>query len=154
MAESHFLSALKQRRGEYLEQLNAIRAKMTGLEADESEALAMLDHVDALLRVEAPDLDLDGIGPRRKRVPHPRSGVAGADGGRGTFSSAVLTTLRRRGAPMSAREVFEALQTTYADRDQGKLLRDVSVYLSNKKKAGLLRAVAYDGRSVRYMVAA
>jgi hypothetical protein len=94
-------------------------------------------------------LALDTIKPRRKRDRHPRGGAAGADGGHGTFGSAVLTTLRRGGAPMSTREVFKALQPVYAHRDQVKLLRDVSVYLSNKKKQGLLQAVANDGEALR-----
>jgi hypothetical protein len=38
--------------------------------------------------------------------------------------------------------------------DPGKLLRGIGTFLSMKKKAGLLKAVANDGEGVRYVVAA
>ncbi len=154
MAESHFLSALKQRRADYLGELQAIQASMAELEAKEAETIDILTCVDALLRKEAPDLALDSIRPRKRREPHPRSGSADDTDGRVPLTKAILKMLRTRRVPMSAREVFEAVQSEYADGNDAKLLRGISTFLSMKKKAGLLRAVQNSGEGVRYAVAA
>jgi hypothetical protein len=154
MAESHFLSALKQRRSEDLGQLQSIQMKMSELEASEAEVLRVLADVDGLLHVEAPDLALESIQPRKRRESHPRTGGIGESGGRAPLSQAILKTLRTRWTPTSAREVFEAVRNAYEYGNKTKWLRNVSTFLSVKKKVGLLRAVANDGEGVKYLVAA
>ena len=87
MAESHFISALKQRRGDYLGELQAVQASMSELEAKEAEMVGMLEHVDALLRKEAPDLELETIRPRK----------------RGSLTHAAAVPVTRAGGRPSAR---------------------------------------------------
>ena len=77
-----------------------------------------------------------------------------SDGKQPPLTKAVLRTLRMRKQPMSAREVMEALRDSYSSRDEGRMLRTISTFLSIKKKEGLLQAVANDGDVTRYMVAA
>ena len=155
MAESHFVSALRQRRADCLGELEEIRAKLAEMDARESSLVGKLGHLDALIQDEAPELLLEAVKPRRPRGPHPRSGSAGPDGKRHALSQAILRTLRTRKDAMSAREVKEAVQPDFADQDDTKLLRNVSVFLSNKKKAGLLHAsTGNDDGPVRYRVAA
>jgi hypothetical protein len=89
MAESHSASTLKQRRGECLGRLQSIRTKMTQLEASEAETMDLLGHVDALLRKEAPDLALGSIRPRKRREPHPRSGISAEKDGRTPVTQAI-----------------------------------------------------------------
>ena len=151
MAESHFVSALRQRRADCLGELNEVRKTLAELEAREAALFEKMGHVDALIRDEAPELLLEIIKPRKPRGPHPRSG----GGGRTPLSQAVLRTLRTRKTPMSAREVKDELQAAFPDQDEPKLLRNVSTFLSIKKKAGLLEAAATDdGGPVRYRIAA
>lgn len=150
MAESHFVSALRQRRADCLGELNEVRKTLAEMEAREAALVEKLGHVDALIRDEAPELLLETIKPRKPRGPHPRSGGTG----RTPLSQAVLRTLRTRKAPMSAREVKEELQVVFPDQDELKLLHNVSTFLSVKKKAGLLEAATDDGGLVRYRIAA
>ena len=154
MAETHFLGALKQRRADYLGDLQAIWAEIAALEVREDEAVSLLGHVDALLRVEAPDLDLEGVRPRKRRGPHPRAQVGTSDGERRVpVTKAVLRLLRTERVGMTVGEVVDRLRASdYPDMDDGKLTRNVRLFLSAKKSAGVL--TSNDERPLRYAVAA
>ena len=123
MAESHFLSALKQRRGECLGELAKIRSAISDLEESEGRLIAKLGHVDALLLDEAPELALDTIRPRKPREPHPRSGSDGRDPAekRLSIAKATLRVLRTGGSPMTVNGIMKHLLHDYPDSTEKAL---------------------------------
>ena len=151
MAESHFVSALKQRRAEHLGQLEAVRVDIARLEALETETISLLGHVDALLRVEAPDFRIETVRPRKPRAPqsHKRD-----DGKRLPVTQAVLRLLRTEGVPLTVDEVVGHLRSDYADIGEKKLLQNVRMFMSSKKTAGVLHANENEGRPLRYGISA
>ncbi len=156
MAETHLVSGLKQRRAERLGELEDVRTKLAELETEEREILAMLAHVDALLAVEAPGLELARIRPRKPRGPLPGKG-----GGRGAGNSkripvtqAVLRVMRTEQVPMSVDEVVVCLRREYGDVEERKLLQSVRGFLSTKKASGILTASEDGIGPLRYAIAA
>ena len=154
MADTHLLSALKQRRADCLGDIRSVQADMAALEAREAALMSFLGHVDALLRAEAPDLDLETIRPRKRRDPHRRAQVGTPDGEkRLPVTKAVLRLLRTEPVPMTVDEVVKKLRSTdYAEMDDQKLTQNVRMFLSAKKSAGVL--VATGERPLRYAIAA
>ena len=150
MADSHFVSALRQRWADRLGELEQARLAIAGLEAEEAAIAEKLTHLEAMIRDEAPELLLETIKPRKPRAPKPDD----AGGTRMPLSKAILRTLRLKKKAMSAREVRDALREDYADQGDVKLLRNVSTILSVKKTAGLLSALQTDDGILRYQAAA
>ena len=156
MAETHLVSGLKQRRAERLGELEDIRARLAELEGKEQELLAMLAHVDALLTVEAPDLELARIRPRK-----PRAARASSGGGHGVGNSkripitqAVLRVMRTEQVPMSVDEVVVCLRRDYSDVEERKLIQNVRAFLSTRKASGVLTASEDGIGLLRYAIAA
>lgn len=148
MAESHFVSGLKQRRAEHLGHLQQLREEIAHIEAKERELLDTLGHVDALLRTEAPDLRLEQIKPRGS------SGEVGHAGGTKELpvTKAVLRLLRTEGMAMTVDEVVERLAPDYPNIERKKLIQNVRMFMSSRKNAGVLTA---DGsKPLRYAIPA
>lgn len=156
MAESHFLSGLKQRRAERLGGLETIRAEIAALEAREVETVEQLSHLDALLKSEDPSIKLDAIRPRKARGSSPRFGAVrpGDDAKRLPVTKAVLRLLRTEGIAMTVDQVVARLEPDYADLERKKLVQNVRMFMSAKKSAGVLHANEDEGRPLRYGIAA
>lgn len=148
MAEGHFISGLKQRRAEHLGRLQQLRDEIANLEAEERELLDTLGHVDALLRIEAPDLRLDLIKPRKPRDP---KRVATSKGRGGVpITKAVLRLLRIEGSGMTVEEIAERLSSDYPELERKKLVQNIRIFLSARKGSGTL--VTDEGRPLRYAI--
>ena len=149
MAEAHFVSGLKQRRAEYLGNLQQLQDEIAKLEAKEREVLDLLGHLDALLKFEAPEVRLDQIKPRKPRD----SSRATTDKGRQgiPLTKAVLRVLRTEDSAMSVDEVVDRLSPDYPDIERQKLVRNVRLFLSARKKSGAL--VGNGSRPLRYSIA-
>ena len=153
MAESHFVSAMKQRRADYLGDLQRLQVEMATLEGRETDLISLLGSVDALLPVEAPEFDLDDVRPRKRRDPHPRAQAGSPDGEkRLPVTKAILRVLRTEKVPMTVEDVVDRLRTDYADIGERKLAQNIRTFLSSKKAAGIL--ASNDERPLRYTVAA
>lgn len=139
MAETHFLSGLKERRSDFLGQVEAVRRQIIELEAREQELLNLLSHVDRLLVHEAPDLSLDTVKARRPRGPHPRSGSGSRED---SVSRAALDTLRRSDSAMTVDEISERIASGFGRTPAKQLKQNIRAALSNAKKLGLLTAQA------------
>lgn len=83
MADTHVISALKDKRGELAGQID-------GLQDQLRQAMIDLDHIDASLRMFDPDIELDEIKP--KPLP-PRHRAF-----KGQVTRAILAMLRKEGA--------------------------------------------------------
>ena len=98
MADLHVVSALRAKRGKLAGQIDALQDQLR-------EAMIAVDHVDATLRMFAPDIDLDEIKP--KPLP-PRHHAF-----KGQVTRAILAMLRAEGA-MDAKAITIRLM---AERD-------------------------------------
>jgi hypothetical protein len=156
MAESHFVSGLKQRRSDRLGELEQTRKDIAEHEQRERSLLEVIEHIDALLTVEDPNIAIDRIKPRKPRGPHPRSGGgrSGPGGNRIPITQAVLRLLRTRRVAMTAQEVIATLQPDYADHDKRKLAQNVRMFLSTKKREGVITAAANGDGLLGYVIAA
>ncbi len=152
MAENHYVSALKQRRGVAMGQLSDIEEKIAQLEAERDGILGMLEHVDALLLHEDPTIQLDAI---KRRWPRPTRTGREPERKKMSVSKAILRLLRTEGVPMAAREISEHLVQEFPERNKEKLRAYVRTLLSNMKREEELDAAANnDGGGVRYFIAA
>ena len=147
MAETHFISWLKQRRAESLGELEDLRKKLADLEAAETKLLDRIEHIDALIKHEDPSFPLDSIKPRKPRTPHPRSGGgrSGPHGERMPVVQAVLRAFRKSTAPMSIEDVLAKVRQDYPNHDEAKLLANIRVYVHTKVREGLLVSLDRDG---------
>ena len=112
MAESHVVSALVAKRSE-------VAGLIADLERKTAQHRADLVHVDAVLRLYAPNLEPDCIPSRAVRR---RNGWFKS----GELVRMVLDTLRVAPAPMPAREIAAAVMVRHgldpADRHTGRLI--------------------------------
>lgn len=155
MAETHLVSGLKQRRAERLGELEEVRARLSELEAQEQKLLEMLAHVDALLVVEAPDLELARIKPRKPRTSRvPGTGRSEQGAKRIPITKAILRLMRTEQLPMSVDEVVVCLRRDYGDVEERKLVQNVRAFLSTKKTSGVLTASEDGAKTLRYAIAA
>lgn len=136
---------------EHLGHLQQLREEIAHLEAKERELLDTLGHVDALLRIEAPELRLEQIKPRKPRDASRGTGRAGGTKGI-PVTKAVLRLLRTEVTAMTVDEVVERLAPDYPDIECKKLMQNVRMVMSSRKNAGVL--VADEGRPLRYAIAA
>jgi hypothetical protein len=141
MAESHVVSALVAKRSE-------VAGLIADLERKAAQQRADLVHVDAVLRLYAPELELDGIPLRAVRR---RNGWFKP----GELIRAVLNILRVAPAPMSTREIAAAVMVergldpadTHTVRLVGKLVNNTLA-----RQAGDLIEKIVERRSVMWRV--
>ncbi|WP_239805151.1 hypothetical protein [Croceicoccus hydrothermalis] len=137
MADTHVVSALREKRGELAGQID-------GLQDQLRQAMIDLDHIDASLRMFDPDIELDEIKP--KPLP-PRHRAF-----KGQVTRAILAMLRKEGA-MDVKAITLRLmaerELNLNDRDLTKAmqkrigaalrnLRDRALVVSEPGKSGLL----------------
>lgn len=94
MAESHVVSALKEKRIQVASQIESLQAQMR-------QATIDLDHVEAALRLFDPDVDLAALSPRKVApVLYDTKGDTGR---------VILDTLRNSMRPLTTAQVCEAV---------------------------------------------
>lgn len=137
MAETHVVSALKEKRVELASQIEDLREKLRRTVID-------LDHVEASLKLFDPDVNIGELGPRK--VPQVLSDIHG-DTGR-----VILDTLRTATTPISTTKVCEAVMTARGlDTDDKALCRlmmkrTVANLKHWSKKRGLIRSMPGAGQ--------
>jgi hypothetical protein len=95
MAESHVVSALVAKRGELAGEMQRYRRELRRLDEQ-------LGHLDAAIRLFAPDYDLSGVRPRQRRAGWRRFG-------QGECQRLVLEALRDAPEPLSDRQILAAV---------------------------------------------
>jgi hypothetical protein len=95
MAEPHVVSALVAKRGELAGEMQRYRRELRRLDEQ-------LGHLDATIRLFAPDYDLSGVPPRQRQVGQRRFA-------QGECQRLVLETLRDAPEPLSDRQVEAAV---------------------------------------------
>ncbi|KEO88585.1 hypothetical protein EH31_16645 [Erythrobacter longus] len=138
MADTHVVSALKNKRGELAGTIDALQDQLR-------QAFIDMDHIDASLRMFVPDIELEEIKP--KPLP-PRHRAF-----KGQVTRAILAMLRKEG-PMDARAITlrlmaerelnlndAGLQKAMHKRIGAALrnLRERTLVVSEAGKSGLLR---------------
>lgn len=137
MAETHVVSALKERRVK-------LATDIEGLQAQLRKAVIDLDHVEATLKQFDPDVNLGELGPRK--VPQVLTDIHG-DTGR-----VILDTLRTATAPISTAAVCEeVMRARGLDTDDKGLCRlmmkrTVANLKHWSKKRGLVRSLPGSGQ--------
>lgn len=141
MAETHVVSALKERRVK-------LATDIEGLQAQLRKAVIDLDHVEATLKQFDPDVNLGELGPRK--VPQVLADIHG-DTGR-----VILDTLRTATAPLSTAAVCEVVMKARGlDTDDKGLCRlMMKRTLANlkhwSKKRGLVRSLPGAGQQLAW----
>jgi hypothetical protein len=141
MAETHVVSALKERRVK-------LATDIEGYQAQLRRAVIDLDHVEATLKQFDPDVNLGELGPRK--VPQVLADIHG-DTGR-----VILDTLRTATAPISTATVCEAVMRARGlDTDDKGLCRlmmkrTVANLKHWSKKRGLVRSLPGVGQQLAW----
>lgn len=141
MAETHVVSALKEKRIKLATEIEAIQAQLRQRVID-------LDHCEATLRLFDPEADIGALGPRK--VPQVLSDIHG-DTGR-----VILETLRTATAPMPTYKVCEAIMKARGlDADDKALCRlmmkrTVANLKHWSKKRGLVRSLPGPGQQLMW----
>lgn len=141
MADTHVISALKDKRGELAGQID-------GLQDQLRQAMIDLDHIDASLRMFDPDIELDEIKP--KPLP-PRHRAF-----KGQVTRAILAMLRKDGA-MDARAITIRLM---AERElnpndaglQKAMHKRIGAALRNLRERQLVASAQGDRGMLRWSV--
>lgn len=139
MADTHVVSALKERRVRLATEIEGLQAQLRARVID-------LDHVEATLKQFDPDVNLGELGPRR--VPQVLSDIHG-DTGR-----VILDTLRTATAPISTSAVcFAVMKARGLDTDDKGLCRlmmkrTVANLKHWSKKRGLVQALPGPGQQL------
>ncbi len=138
MADTHVVSALKDKRGELAGQIDALQDQLR-------QAFIDMDHIDASLRMFAPDIELEEIKP--KPLP-PRHRAF-----KGQVTRAILAMLRAEGA-MDVKTITLRLmaerELNLNDKDLQKAMqkrigaalrnaRERQLVVSEAGKSGMLR---------------
>jgi hypothetical protein len=137
MAEPHVVSALVAKRGELAGEMQRYRRELRRLDEQ-------LGHLDATIRLFAPDYDLSGVRPRQRRA-------GGRRFGQGECQRLVLETLRDAPEPLSDRQVASAVAASKGVDAQSParagLEKTTLATLRRLAKKGAIRAlVPPDGR--------
>ncbi len=141
MAETHVVSALKDKRIK-------LATEIEGLQAQLRQRVIDLDHVEAVLRQFDPEADFAALGPRK--VPQVLSDIHG-DTGR-----VILDTLRVATTPVSTAKVCEAVMKARGlDTDDKGLCRlmmkrTVANLKHWSKKRGLVRSLPGPGQQLMW----
>lgn len=124
------IEGLAKKRAEIAGEIERTHQKIRQLSAD-------LEHIDATLRIVAPDLEIVSIAPKTFRPPADWSK-------RGEMKRMVLSILRTARAPMTSREIAErmvverGLQATTATLTL--MSKRVSTCLRDQREKGLARS--------------
>ena len=136
------LDALKRKRAEMTGEIALCHARLQKLSED-------LEHLDATLRLFAPDFVAESILPKVFTPPKSWSK-------RGEMSRAVLSILRVAKGPLSTREVASMVVAQRGlDNDPGILnimCRRVGHVLRDKRERGLVRALEETGLWLQWEV--
>ncbi|HEY4944108.1 MAG TPA: hypothetical protein VII56_21960 [Rhizomicrobium sp.] len=141
MAETHVVSALKEKRIK-------LATEIEGLQSQLRQRVIDLDHCEATLRLFDPDADFAALGPRK--VPQVLTDIHG-DTGR-----VILDTLRTATAPVSTAKVCEAVMRARGlDTDDKGLCRlmmkrTVANLKHWSKKRGLVRSLPGVGQQLAW----
>ncbi|MBF5090466.1 hypothetical protein F1640_10660 [Novosphingobium sp. NBM11] len=136
------LEALKRKRAEMTGEIARCHARLQQLSDG-------LDHIDATIRLFAPDFVQESILPKVFTPPKSWSK-------RGEMSRAVLSILRVAKGPLSTREIASMIvQQRGLDADKGILdvmTRRVANVLRDKRSAGLVRSLEETGLWLQWEV--
>ena len=141
MAETHVVSALKEKRIKLATEIEGIQAQLRQRVID-------LDHCEATLRLFDPEADIGALGPRK--VPQVLSDIHG-DTGR-----VILDTLRNATTPLPTYKVCEAVMKARGlDTDDKGLCRlmmkrTVANLKHWEKKRGLIRSLPGPGQQLMW----
>ena len=147
MADEHLISGLKQLRGETLCRVADIDKQLEALELEREIALAALEHVDGVLLLKEPGIKLEAIKARR---PKGSCVTTRADGRRVPVTQAILKLLRVRDVSMSVDDIVTSLRPDYPSKDGEKLRQNVRMFLSSKKRMGILQGAPNDKGVLAY----
>jgi len=131
MAETHIISALKDKRARIDGEIKTRRYQITRLEME-------LAHVDAVIRMFSPSYDVEKIASKRTFAKNP-AGVRKGAGGR-----QALTVLREAGAALTANEIAGRVLAKLGKEDSPearRMLAAAIVSTFSRRKDG---AVKYD----------
>lgn len=136
------LEALKRKRADMTGEIARCHARLNQLSTD-------LEHVDATIRLFAPDFVAESILPKVFTPPKSWSK-------RGEMSRAVLSILRVAKGPQTAREIASQIVAQRGlDSDPGILnvmTRRVAGVLRDKREAGLVRSLEETGLWLQWEV--
>lgn len=137
MAESHVVSALVAKRGELAAEVQRHRRELRRLDEQ-------LGHLEAAIRLFAPDYDLGGVRPRQRRVGRRRFG-------QGECQRLVLEMLRDAPGPLTDRQVTAPVLATRGVVDQceagAAMEKTTLATLRRLAKRGAIQALVLpDGR--------
>lgn len=136
------LEALKRKRAEMTGEIARCHARLAQLSND-------LEHLDATLRLFAPDFVAESILPKVFTPPKSWSK-------RGEMSRAVMSILRVAKGPLSTREIAAMIvQQRGLDGDKGILdvmTRRVGHVLRDKRATGLLRSLEETGLWLQWQI--
>ena len=141
MAETHVVSALKEKRIQIASEIESLQGKLR-------KAVIDMDHVEASLRLFDPDADMGALGPRK--VPQVLSDIHG-DTGR-----VILDTLRTATAPLPTAKVCDAVMKARGldTEDKGlcrlMMKRTVANLKHWSKKRGLIRSLPGPGQQLMW----
>lgn len=137
------LEALKRKRAEITGEIARCQASLAKLSDD-------LEHLDATLRLFAPDFVAESILPKVFTPPKSWSK-------RGEMSRAVLSILRVAKGPLTTREIASMIvQQRGLESDQGILnvmTRRVGHVLRDKRETGLVRSIEETGLWLQWEIA-
>jgi len=137
------LEALKRKRAEITGEIARCHASLAKLSDD-------LEHLDATLRLFAPDFVAESIMPKVFTPPKSWSK-------RGEMSRAVLSILRVAKGPLTTREIASMIvQQRGLESDQGILnvmTRRVGHVLRDKRETGLVRSTEETGLWLQWEIA-
>jgi hypothetical protein len=139
MADTHVVSALKEKRIQVASQIEALQGQLR-------QAVIDLDHVEAALRLFDPNVDLAALPPRKVA---PVSYDTKGDTGR-----IILETLRTATKPLSTEQVCQAVMVERRLDTNDKALCRTMMRRTNAnlkhwaKKRGLIRSMPGPGQQL------
>ena len=144
MAETHVVSALKEKRIQVASQIESLQGQLR-------QAVIDLDHVEAALRLFDPDVDMAAL-PARKVAPvlYDTKGDTGR---------VILETLRTATKPLSTAQVCQAVMVARRldTNDKGLcrvMMRRTNANLKHwQHKRGLIRSMPGPGQQILWEVA-
>jgi hypothetical protein len=126
MSESHVVSGLVSKRSELAGLIQHYQAEISRISGD-------LDHLDATIKLFAPEYDLRGIRPRAKRQPNPWFE-------HGEANRLILDIMRGVGIALTSRAIAEAMITR-----KGLAATEVDMEAVQKLAVGALRRLEKSG---------
>ncbi len=150
-----FIDLLQRRRVERILDLEAINTQLTALESRRREVIDSIRKIDAVMKEEAPDL-LSGQPPLIDLVAERGAQFISHDEAEPSdlpVTRSVMRLLCTEEKPMSVGEVFKRMVKMYPHRDPKKLRLHIRIYLSARKRSGLLKTITSEDGPLRYFPA-